>query len=339
MLNGSQVGMTIVKSVRGLSGKITDFTYSWLNKAANEMAGEDVIGKHMLVLYPHVKEIGLFDAYVDTIENGRQLDFEEYYSPHQKWFRWSGNKCNDGLVIMVEDITKRKKLEQQRDDFISIASHELRTPVTSIKAYAEMIGDILLQTGDAANASLMQKLNGQVDRLATLIHALLDTTKLSQGQLALHPQSFDLSRLIDERMEELRHTWQTHRLTVQHSGTLTLTADRERISQVLINLVSNAVKYSPPGSSVLITSKQAGEHVQVCVQDEGIGIPKDALKKVFDRFYRAGGQRSHTVQGMGLGLYITAGIVRRHGGTIWAESGMGKGSRFCFTLPLIALQD
>ena len=467
-LNASGLGMTVVNSIRDASGKIIDLEYSWLNKITAAWAGKAVVGRHMLEIYPHVKEIGLFDAYVNTIENNQHLDFEEHYAAGEMWFRWSGVRLNDGLFIVVEDITerkravqemlrvkdelarkttdkyytlfnsideafciielifdekgkavdwlyvetnqvfeqhtglanatgrtareiipglepswtetytevlhtgkpvrferysqgtdhwfdvyasrigngesgqiavvfnditKRKKLEQQRDDFISIASHELKTPVTSIKAYAEMIGDILEEAGDAVNASLMHKLNNQVDRLTTLIHALLDTTKMSQGHLALHLELFNLNELIDERAEEMQHTWQSHCIIVCHSGPLPVTADKERISQVLINLVSNAIKYSPAGSEVVITSRQVHKNIEVSVQDQGIGIPPEARQRVFDRFFRVSDQPSAAYQGMGLGLYIAAGIVHRHGGSIWAESKLGKGSVFYFTLP------
>ena len=300
-------------------------------------------GKTILEMFPHLEQLRI-EAYANVSITGNPIRTERYLQDLDRWFdvyaSRIGGKETRQIAVVFNDITKRKKQEQQRDDFISIASHELRTPVTSIKAYAEIIEDMLAEAGDTTHASLMQKLNSQVNRLTALIHALLDTTQVSQGHLVLHLESFSLDELIDERMEVFQRTWPGHCMVAHHYGSHhPITADRERINQVLTNLVSNAVKYSSAGSEVAIASRQVHNGVQVSVHDQGVGIPEEAMEKVFERFFRAGNQSNTASAGMGLGLYITAGIIHRHGGSIWAESKPGKGAAFHFILPAVATEE
>ena len=237
-------------------------------------------------------------------------------------------------VAVVLDITERKALEQHREDFISIASHELKTPVTSIKAYAEVLQELFEESKDLQNAELMKKLDLQVDRLTELINMLLDTTNVAEGKLALHTEQFDMNQLIEEHIEDLQHLSKIHRFVFRKGKLRPIIADREHIGQVLTNLFSNAIKYSPAGGDIVITSEEADNSIRIHVQDFGIGIPAASLSKVFDRFFRVTGSRAHPVPpGLGLGLYITAGIIYRHGGTIEVTSEEGKGSTFHITLP------
>lgn len=238
------------------------------------------------------------------------------------------------MVGVMSDITERKAMEQQKDDFIGIASHELKTPVTSIKAYAQVLMDSFEKTGDAKSTRLMQRLDIQVDRLTSLIGNLLDTTKIAEGQLPLHLETFNFNDLITDRIEDLQRLSQAHQLVVKHCEDITITADRERIGQVLTNLVSNAIKYSPQGKEVALSCHLANNFLTIEVQDQGIGISEEMQQKVFDRFFRVKDSQLQTFPGMGLGLYITAGIVHRHSGTISVKSELGQGSTFSFTLPV-----
>jgi two-component system CheB/CheR fusion protein len=241
------------------------------------------------------------------------------------------------MIGVMYDITGHKILQKQKDEFLSIASHELKTPVTGIKAYAELLLSMFKEVGNQEHMGLMQKLDNQVDRLTNLIRALLDVTYIAEGQLPLHPESFDLNALIASSVEDLQTLSVKHTLVFKPSVLKPVTADRERIGQVLTNLISNAVKYSPEGGEVIITSLEQEGDVQVSIQDTGIGIPEDLQQKVFDRFFRISYAQVNTFPGMGLGLYISAGIVQRHGGKIAVESKPGKGSRFYFTLPYNAI--
>jgi PAS domain S-box-containing protein len=238
-----------------------------------------------------------------------------------------------GYVKVARDITERKLLEQQKDEFIGIASHELKTPVTTIKAYTELLKEVLDEKQNYEDAQLVTKLDAQVDRLTELIHSLLDTTRISEGQFTLNMEEFDINTLIRERVEEMQHTTEKHRIAFNSTGAIKIKGDRERIEQIFINIISNAIKYSPKGGEVTIVSKRKKDCVQVSVQDNGVGIPPEVKDKIFDRFYRVQNAQIDTFPGMGLGLYISAAIINKHGGTIWVESEQGKGSTFYFRLP------
>ncbi|HEY8918625.1 MAG TPA: PAS domain S-box protein, partial [Chitinophaga sp.] len=293
-------------------------------------------------------------TYADDLELNRQLfkrlleenapfEIEKRFRRKDGSFMWASVSAapirdHDGsvryTVAVVLDITERKALEQQREDFIGIASHELKTPVTSIKAYAEVLQELFEESQDLQNAELMKKLDMQVDRLTELINVLLDTTNVAEGKLVLHTEKFDMNRLISEHIEDLQHLSKIHRFVFRRGKLRPIVADREHIGQVLTNLFSNAIKYSPAGGDIIITSEEVDNTIRIQVQDSGIGIPEGALNKVFDRFFRVtSANASPVASGLGLGLYITAGIIHRHGGTIHVTSEQGKGSIFHITLP------
>ena len=237
------------------------------------------------------------------------------------------------MVGVIYDITARKKLEQQKDEFIDIASHELRTPVTSIKGYAEILQLRFNESEEDENSTLVKKLNSQVDRLTNLIRDLLDTTKIAEGKLELQLSEFDINELIASHVEELQRLSPKHKLIFKQTNLKPITADKGRIEEVLINLISNAIKYSPKGGDVIVTTKALDDGIKVSVKDKGIGLSKENRKKIFDRFFRIDNSADADFSGMGLGLYISAGIIHRHGGTIDVISKAGKGSTFYFTLP------
>jgi signal transduction histidine kinase len=225
-------------------------------------------------------------------------------------------------------------LLKQRDDFIGAASHELKTPVTSIKAYAQIVQIELGEDSSTEKGDLMTRLNAQVDRLVILINHMLDTTKISEGRLQLTIESVNINELLKERVEEIRHTT-SHRFDLQLGAVNPVMADRERIGQVITNLLSNAIKYSPDGTTVTILSSSSADGISVSVRDEGYGIPEEDQHKVFDRFFRVTSNNMDRYPGMGLGLYISEQIIYRHGGTIDVKSQVGKGSVFSFTLPYL----
>lgn len=247
---------------------------------------------------------------------------------------FDGTGHSSRMIGVMYDISERKRIEQQKDEFIGIASHELRTPVTSIKAYAEVLEDMFNEQGDWHSADLMHRMDQQIDRLTNLIHAMLDVTRISQGRLTLSKEPFDLKALATEVLEEMQLTTK-HYLLLESEPVCQIHADRDRIRQVLMNLLSNAIKYSPGATRVVVTIHPKGEkYVRVCVQDFGIGMKAEVAAKVFERFYRASDSLSNTYPGLGLGLYISAQIVRQHSGTIEVESQPDRGSVFCFKLPV-----
>lgn len=246
------------------------------------------------------------------------------------------------LKITTEELKvselQLKQLLKQKDDFIGIASHELKTPVTSIKAYGQLIQAGLEQAGDYGNSNLIARLNGQVDRLINLINQLLDLTRVQEGKLQLHIEDTDINKLLHERIEEIQPT--TSSCLVLHTGSLPLIkADRERIGQVITNLLSNAIKYSSPGTLITVSSGIETNGITVRVKDQGEGIAEQDHQKVFERFFRTGDGHTHLAPGMGLGLYISEQIIRRHGGYFSLESKKGEGSVFSFFLPFDTSKD
>ncbi|MEX6689806.1 ATP-binding protein [Danxiaibacter flavus] len=227
-----------------------------------------------------------------------------------------------------------KQLLKQKDEFIGIASHELKTPITSMKTYAEIMMEAFEETGDRMSATLMKKLHKQIDRLTSLTKDLLDTGKISEGQLQLFVEEADLNALITERLEELKRISAIHKILFNAGELKPVVVDKERIGQVVTNLVSNAIKYSPDGGEIVVSTRtDENNNVTVSVQDYGIGISKSEQYRVFERFYRVNNVKNQNFSGMGLGLYISSQIINRHGGNINVQSEEGRGSTFSFSLP------
>ncbi|TMI86736.1 MAG: PAS domain S-box protein [Bacteroidetes bacterium] len=239
-----------------------------------------------------------------------------------------------GVIANYRDITDRKMLEQQKDEFIGIASHELKTPVTSIKAYTQILQDVFEKARDKKSVEMLEKMNGQVDRLTVLIVDLLDFTRIEGGKLKFREENYDLNDLINEVAEEMQRTTKHHKIQKKLDKSVQMYGDRERTGQVITNLLSNAIKYSPEAKKIIVSSEIKNDTVIMCIQDFGIGIAPNLIDKVFDRFFRVTEPLMNTFPGLGLGLYIASEIVTRQGGKIWATSEKGKGSTFCFSLPM-----
>ena len=238
------------------------------------------------------------------------------------------------ILLAIEDITVRKQLDQQKDEFMRIASHELKTPVTSIKAYAQIMQRRFERKKDVESALNMARMNAQLDKLTVLIGDLLDVTKIEAGKMQFQIQSFDYDLLVLEMAETMQLTTEQHKVTVTGSVGKQALGDRERTGQVLINLIGNAIKYSPHSEQIIVDITSNDTEITTCVKDFGLGISEEKQEKVFDRFFRVSGPTMESFSGLGLGLYISAEIVRRLGGKIWVESSVGHGSSFCFTLPI-----
>jgi PAS domain S-box-containing protein len=236
------------------------------------------------------------------------------------------------LVANFRNITARKELERQKDDFIGIASHELKTPVTSIKAYTQIMQRRFKRRGDQDSAENMGRINAQLDKLTLLIGDLLDVTKIEAGQLQFNMTTFDFDQLVSDAVDSMNPTTDRHVITVEGSAGTKVTGDRERILQVLVNLLSNAIKYSPHTDDIIVRVESDTGHVTVSVQDFGIGISQDKREHIFERFARVSGPRNESFPGLGLGLYISSEIVKRLGGRIWVTGG-DSGSTFHFYLP------
>jgi PAS domain S-box-containing protein len=241
-----------------------------------------------------------------------------------------------GAIVIIQDITPLEELEKLRGEFLGIVSHELKTPVTAIKGSAAMA-----LTGrdlpDAPQArELFEIIDEQADRLAELIDNLLDMTRIEAGSLTVSPEATDVRTVLEEARATSARSHALHEIQIQVPDDLpTVNADRRRLAQVLLNLLSNAAKFSPEGEPITITVEDDSSRVMVHVRDRGRGIPADKLPHLFKKFSRVHERQGRGLQGSGLGLAICKGIVEAHGGRIWVDSeGEGKGSTFSFTLPV-----
>lgn len=238
------------------------------------------------------------------------------------------------MVGVNIDITDRKLLEKEREGFIAIASHELKTPLTSIKAYAEILTEVLQEKNDQKAASLSLKMEKQIDRLHNLIKELLDVTILGEGQLQLKPGFFDFNKMTREVVEDMQSTTSKHRLITDINIPQKAWGDPNKLREVLINFISNAIKYSPSSEKVMIKAWSDEDTINVAVKDNGIGLSKQEMAKLFTRFYRVNTSTTNTFPGLGLGLFISAEIIKKHNGKVWVESTKGLGSQFFFSIPL-----
>jgi two-component system, OmpR family, phosphate regulon sensor histidine kinase PhoR len=238
-----------------------------------------------------------------------------------------------GSLLMVQNLTRVRRLETIRRDFISNLSHELRTPLASLKALTETLRDGALDDPKAAKRFLA-RMETEVDALTQMTQELLELTRIESGQVPLDLRAVKAGKLLESSVERMRA--QAERagleLTAADAGDLPeIRADAMRLEQVLVNLIHNAIKFTRPGGKVTLTAEQDGQLVRFGVQDTGSGIPADELPRIFERFYKA--DRARSGGGTGLGLSIARHIVEAHGGKIWADSLEGQGSTFRFTIP------
>ena len=314
-----------------------------------------LIGLPLQVAIPNI-EPSLLKILTDVAEKGIRFEANEFptkldwgndNNPYTKYLNlvyeplYDSTKKPNGLMCFGYDITEqvenRKKLEEAaraKEEFLSMASHEMRTPVTSIKGYAQVLESQFKKDGHATSMLMVSKLVEQVDNLNSLIKDLFDDTMVKEGKLDLRPHYFDFNLLVTEVVEEMQHTTKQHKITSKLSAIPKVHADEQRIRQVIINLLTNAIKYSPDATRINVATGSNGKSITLSVQDFGFGIPKEMQSKIFTRFYRVQSKNLDTYPGLGLGLYITADIIERHGGSMELKSSEGKGSVFTVTLPI-----
>lgn len=257
-----------------------------------------------------------------------------------KWLRSTGKATYDDAgepILMtgtILDITEEKRNEQRKNDFISMVSHELKTPLTSMHGYLQVLLRNAARNADDSSTSLAGKAIRQVDRMMKLINGFLNVSRLENNQIHIERKCFDVAELIRESEEESMVHVSNHQFVFAPAERMMVKADRDKIGQVINNLISNAVKYSPQGSTIHIACKTQDGHAMVSVRDEGKGIAAADLSRIFERYYRVNNAESQTIAGFGIGLYLCSEIIKRHDGRIWAESTPGKGTTFYFTLPI-----
>lgn len=257
-------------------------------------------------------------------------------------FRWHLSRIipyrNEGAQVSkwigtATDIDDIKQLALRKDDFLSVASHELRTPITSIKAYSQLLMNTYRNSGDEFLKNALTKVEIQANKMTKLVTDFLKLSKIESGKLQLNKETFCINDLVREIVADIQLIAVNHKIIVQEQDRTNVTADKERIAQVLANFLNNAIKYSPGADRVYVDIKRLNSHVSVSVTDKGVGIKPEEHAKIFERFYRAESNSKIPFSGFGIGLYISAEIIQRHDGKIGVNSEEGRGSTFYFTLP------
>jgi signal transduction histidine kinase len=286
----------------------------------------------------------VFDEWSSATQSGREFGCEyRFQTPEGKvtWLYGTAVALRSeegeitGYLGTVTDITERKQADQMKSDFVSFVTHQLRTPLAGIKWLLELATDSAEDLKEVL--SYIQDARQSADRLVQLVNDLLDVSRLERGKLTVTPQEVQLGEVTESVLVELSPLLQEkgHQLSfVRASAVPPVVVDPQLIRQVILNLASNAVKYTPPGGDIAITVRRAGASVCWAIRDSGIGIPKDAQRRLFEKFYRAENVFVVETEGTGLGLYIVRLIVEQFGGRVWCHSDEGKGATFFFSLPL-----
>jgi two-component system phosphate regulon sensor histidine kinase PhoR len=246
-----------------------------------------------------------------------------------------GSEGIRGAIAVFHDITRLKQLEKIRQDFVANVSHELRTPLTTIKGYAETLLEGALKEDQAFQ--FVQVIKRHTDRLTIIVEDLLMLSRIETKEFQLKMEAIPLRDFIDDVVEFVKEPAEKKKISLSRNeipSSLAVQADRDYLEQILINLLDNAIKYTPEGGRVTVSAiEKDSKEIQFSVEDNGIGIPKEDLSRIFERFYRVDKGRSKELGGTGLGLSIVKHLVQAHGGRVWVESQLGKGSTFYFTLP------
>jgi len=321
----------------------TDGEIQYVNGAWQNLTGysrEEVVGKN-----PHFLNAGktppeLYRQLWNALRKGESFESEGFIDKKKDGTEFSIRavffpvKINDAVAYFVQvlqDITERKKIEKRRETFIATASHEMRNPLSAIMFSLELLKHKLGTMPNEAKDTF-KTLEDEAGRFRKLLNYLLDVNKIQTGILQIQKKENELRGLVENTITELQPAYPTHALFFEKGTPIKVMCDEARVTQVLTNLISNAVKYSPEANRVLLCAKEEDRMAVVSIQDFGLGIAEAEQKRVFDVLYRA--KNKGNIEGTGLGLYISAQIIAAHGGHLWVTSELGKGSIFNFSLPL-----
>jgi len=295
----------------------------------------------------HVKEVirvpDLANLFLRSLNSGREMAEEiRLEGPERKILEVETSLIEAepgkslGIIAIIRDVTTLRELEQAKSDFVSTVSHELRTPLTSIKAYTATLRRRDVNFDEETRQQFLGVIEEETDRLTRLISDLLDMSRIESGRMELKKRDFDLVKLAEIVVGKMESQSARHELVlIPECESAKVHADPDKIEQVLVNLLDNAIKYSPQGGEVEVNIGRHRHMIRCSVTDHGVGIPAEHLPHIFEKFHRVDNRSTREVYGTGLGLYVSKSIVEAHGGNIWVESEPGKGSTFHFTLPLL----
>jgi signal transduction histidine kinase len=281
------------------------------------------------------------------LKTGENFEMEVRYRDINGRYKWHLRRAeavkdeNGKIKLWIgtnTEIHRLKEEEKRKESFLKMVSHELKTPVTSIKGYVQLLLNLLKREEDGNTVPLplkpsLERIDHQIVRLTRLISEMLDLSRIEENKLELQKSVFSINELVEETVQDIHYTNTQHRVEIFNDYQCNVFADKDRIGQVLINFITNAIKYSPENREVKVTILQAENNkVAVSVRDRGIGIDKTNHKNIFKRFYRVGVESEETYSGFGIGLYLAKEIIQRHNGSIKVKSKIGEGSDFTFVL-------
>ncbi len=329
----------------GIDGKVFYFNKNWLDFLGLDFEEVKDFGYYKIM---HPDELEEFQKrFLHATETGDDLEMEMRFKNKEGKFKWHLNiaspvKDENGNIKMwvgsTTEIQKIKEEEQRKGDFIKMVSHELKTPVTSIKGYVQlllmMLEDVHEKPDPLQLKTSLVRIDRQVAKLTRLIIEMLDLTRIEESKLAMQKKLFNLNDMVTETVVDFSQGNLKHTINVYHDYVCNITGDKDRIEQVLINFIANAIKYSPNNGNIEVRVKASkNNQVAVSVKDNGIGIDAKDHQKIFERFYRVSGKSEQYYSGFGIGLFIANAIIESQDGFITIDSEKGKGSVFTFTLP------
>lgn len=335
----------LFRSDRGADGRIHDFRFEYVNPAAcrmMEQTAEDLVGQRVLDLHPGLKEVGLFDQYAEVVETGKPYETEVHYAHEglDLWLRVTGVKLDDGIAIGAADISRRKRAEQEREQalaarsrFYAVMSHELRTPINAILGYNDLVlGEVFGPLPRGVRESI-ERSQRATRHLLELINDVLDLSKLEAGKTEISREPVSIPELLDELLATVQPLAEGRgtELNVRADDcVLPITTDPRRLRQILLNLVSNAIKFGEGRPVRIDCRRQEDGSVELAVADQGAGIAPEDLPRIFDEFVQLS---NASEEGTGLGLPISKRLAELLGGELDATSTQGAGSVFRLRLP------
>ena len=299
-------------------------------------------------IHPEERE-NFLERWQSSLDTGELFEMELRWLNKKGKYKWhlsraEAVKNEDGTIKMWigtnTEIQKLKDEEKRKGDFLKMVSHELKTPVTSIKGYVQLLLSLLKRDGVSVQGLPLQpsleRIDHQIKRLTRLIAEMLDLSRIEENRLELKKEIFSINDLVTNTVQDIIYTNTQHNIEIKQDYNCNVFADKDRIGQVLINFITNAIKYSPDSRDIVVNiQKHKNYQVAVVVRDRGIGIDKKNHRNIFKRFYRIGGKSIDTYSGFGIGLYLAEEIIQRHNGIITVKSKKGKGSDFCFILSTV----
>lgn len=289
--------------------------------------------------------------WMNAVKTGNDFEMEFRLLDRNGDFKWHISRANPvkdetGKIIMwvgaSTEIQKLKDEEKRKEDFLKMVSHELKTPITSIKGYTQLLLSMLKSMaqdniGTVPLIPSLERIDSQVSRLTRLISEMLDLSRMEESKLELQQETFSINEFVENCVNDIKYTNDEYKIKITHEDTFSVNGDKDRINQVLINFITNAIKYSPIDKNILVRIyKVDEENGAVSIKDKGIGIDKKDHEHLFKKFYRVSGKDETNFSGFGIGLFLAKEIIERHNGYVDVKSKKGKGSEFIFTLPIIA---